>query len=104
MLLALIACHRPPDGARSFVWVSMDTVRADHLGLYGGRALTPTLDALAGGALVYTNAYSHFPETALSHWSMLTGVLPEVHGNVPGAGGSAYTGPTAAEIARDNGY
>lgn len=113
-MLILLACGTaeiPPaaapiaaPGAPSIVWISLDTVRADHLSVYGGRAATPNLEALAKTAVVYEQAYSHFPETALSHWSMLTGVLPEVHGNVPGAGTSAYSGPTAAEIARDAGY
>ena len=35
---------------------------------------------------------------------MMTGVLPEVHGNVPGNGGSIYKGPTLAEIAKKRGY
>lgn len=104
MLLMLLACAAPPQGGPPVLWISLDTVRADHLGVYGGPAATPTLDAFAARAVVYEQAYSHFPETGLSHWSMLTGVLPEVHGNVPGAGDSAYTGPTAAEIARARGY
>ncbi|MFZ5475455.1 MAG: sulfatase [Myxococcota bacterium] len=104
MLLALLACAGPPEGARSIVWISLDTVRADRLAVYGGPAATPTLAKLAGESLVFEQAYSHFPETGLSHWSMLTGVLPEVHGNVPEKGDSAYTGPTAAEIAKANGY
>lgn len=91
-------------GGPSVVWISLDTVRADRLGVYGGPAATPTLDAFASGAAVYTRAFSHFPETGLSHWSMMTGVLPETHGNVPGAGDSAWTGPTAAELARARGY
>ena len=93
-----------PSGAHSIVWVSLDTVSAPHLALYGGRADTPNLAALAAGGRLYTRAYTHFVETAISHWTMLSGVLPEVHGNVPGNGGSLYQGPTAAEIARSNGY
>jgi len=88
----------------SVLWISLDTVRADHMALYGGRARCPELEALAADALVFERAYSHFPETTLSHWSMLTGVLPEVHGNVPAARDSAYTGPTIAEMAGGVGY
>lgn len=97
--LLLLGCTSPPT-PRSVVWVSLDTTRADRLAVYGGPAATPTLDRLAAEALVYEEAYSHFPETGLSHWAMLTGVLPESHGNVPAAGDSAWTGPTAAELAR----
>lgn len=84
--------------------VSLDTVRADRLGAYGGRARTPALSALAARGARFDQAISHFPETALSHWAMLSGVLPVVHGNVPAHGGSLYPGPTVAEIAGEHGY
>ena len=86
------------------VIISLDTVRADHLAVYGGRAETPNLTALAARGARFDQAIVHFPETALSHWSMLSGILPEVHGNVPAHGGSLYRGPTAAEIAKKSGY
>jgi len=88
------------DAPRAVVLISLDTVRADRLAVYGGRAETPTLSALAARGARFDNAISHFPETALSHWAMLTGVLPEVHGNVPGNRGSRCSAPTVAEIAR----
>ena len=105
-LLLIAACTAPnaPAGGPSVLWISLDTTRADHLGVYGGPAATPTLDALATRSIVYERLYTTFPETALAHWALLTGVLPEVHGNVPGAGRSRYTGPTAAEIAKERGY
>ncbi len=82
--------------------VSLDTVRADRLGIYGGRAETPNLEALGGR--VYEQAMTHFPETCLSHWAMFSGVAPELHGNAPGNRGSLWTGPTVAEIAQKEGY
>ncbi len=94
----------PVAGGPSVLWVSLDTTRADHLGVYGGPAATPTLAAWAARAIVYDRLFTPFPETGLAHWAMLTGVLPEVHGNVPGAGESRYTGPTAAELAKAHGY
>lgn len=88
---------------RSLVLISLDTVRADRLAVYGGRAETPTLDALAARGARFERAISHFPETALSHWTMLSGILPELHGNVPANRGSRCTVPTLAEIARKSG-
>jgi arylsulfatase A-like enzyme len=88
----------------SIVLISLDTVRADSLSIYGGRAEVPNLEKLASRSVVFSQAISHFPETALSHWSMMSGVLPEVHGNVPSNGGSIYKGPTLAEIAKKQGY
>ena len=88
----------------SIVVISLDTVRADRLAVYGGRAQTPVMSAFAEQGTRFESAISHFPETALSHWAMLSGVLPEVHGNVPAYGGSRYTGPTLAEMASRHDY
>lgn len=93
----------PSEAPRSLVLISLDTVRADRLSVYGGRAEVPTLEALAARGARFEQAVSHFPETGLSHWAMMTGVLPEVHGNVPANRGSRYTGPTLAEVARRSG-
>lgn len=94
----------PAGAPRNVLIVSMDTVRADRLGVYGGRAETPVLSAFAARGVRFDQAVTHFPETCLSHWSMLTGVLPEVHGNSPAHRGSLYPGPTVAEIAARHGY
>ncbi len=92
------------DDLKSILLISLDTVRADRLEVYGGRAETPNLNVFASKGVLFEQAISHFPETALSHWTMLTGVLPEVHGNVPANGGSVYKGPNLAEIAKKHGY
>ena len=89
---------------KSIVLISLDTVRADRLSVYGGRAETPNLQKLVDEGSICMQAVTHFPETALSHWSMMSGVLPLVHGNVPGNGGSLYKGPTLAEITKEHGY
>jgi len=89
---------------KSIVLISLDTVRADRLSIYGGRAKTPNIQKVADEGALCTQALTHFPETALSHWSMMSGVMPLVHGNVPGNGGSIYKGPTLAEISKKHGY
>ena len=89
---------------KSIVLISLDTVRADRLSIYGGRAKTPNLQKIVDEGASCTQALTHFPETALSHWSMMSGVMPLVHGNVPGNGGSIYKGPTLAEISKKHGY
>ncbi len=61
--------------------ISIDTLRADHLPIYGATGLeTPNIDALAKDAVVFDNAYSHVPLTLPSHVTMLTGLLPEATG------------------------
>ena len=88
----------------SVLLISLDTVSAEHLSLYGGPAKVPNLEALAARGTTFDHAISHFPETALSHWSLMTGVLPEVHGNVPATGDSRYRGPTLAERLNSRDY
>lgn len=63
------------------VLVSVDTLRADRLALYGyERGSTPHLDLLGREGVVFENAYTHCPLTLPAHTSMLTGLLPPRHG------------------------
>jgi arylsulfatase A-like enzyme/Tfp pilus assembly protein PilF len=63
------------------VLVSIDTLRADHLPLYGYKAgSTPNLDRLGREGIVFDDVYSHCPLTLPAHASMLTGLLPPHHG------------------------
>jgi arylsulfatase A-like enzyme len=62
----------------------IDTLRPDHLGVYGyERPTSPKLDAWAQGAAVFTNARSIAPWTLPSTRSVLTGREPELWGEVP---------------------
>jgi len=61
--------------------VTIDTVRADHVGVYGAAdAQTPTLDALAARGTRFEHAETVVPITGPSHASILTGLYPPVHG------------------------
>src|SRR5437870_4969109 len=63
------------------VLISIDTLRADHLPLYGYQAgSTANLDRLGREGVVFDAAYSHCPLTLPAHASMLTGLLPPRHG------------------------
>ena len=86
---ALPACRRstpagpvaPAGGRPNVLLVTIDTLRADHLGCYGRhRALTPTLDGLAARGVRFATAVAHVPLTAPSHASILTGAHPLGHG------------------------
>ena len=73
-----------PRATRGYVLISIDTLRADHLGLYGyPRPTSPFLDSLARRATVFEEAYAQFPSTLVSHMSMLTGLYPREHGVFP---------------------
>jgi len=60
--------------------ITIDTLRADALGSYGGQAATPNLDALASRGARFTFAHAHAVVTLPSHTSILTGRLPYEHG------------------------
>jgi len=62
--------------------VSIDTLRADHLGAYGYDLPTsPSIDArLAGEGVTFTDVYSQSPKTTPSHMTLLTSLYPSVHG------------------------
>jgi arylsulfatase A-like enzyme/Tfp pilus assembly protein PilF len=63
------------------ILISIDTLRSDHLPLYGySKVRTPAIDALAADGIVYDRAYSNVPLTLPSHTSILTGLLPTEHG------------------------
>ncbi len=62
------------------VLVSLDTLRADHLGCYGHlRPTSPHLDALADGGVRFATAVAQSPWTKPSHRSLLTGLYPVAH-------------------------
>jgi choline-sulfatase len=88
------------------VLVSIDTLRADHLPVYGYAAgSTPTLDRLAQSGIVFDDAYSHTPLTLPSHASILTGRLPFHHGVRDNIGYALPAGErTLAERFRAAGY
>src|SRR5262245_38773303 len=69
-----------PRGPGAFVLISIDTLRADRLPVYGYAAgSTPTLSAFAKEAVVFDRAYAHAPQTLPSHTSIFTGRLPFEH-------------------------
>jgi choline-sulfatase len=81
--LLLAACSRGagPGTPRNLVLITLDTVRADHLGCYGDVAAeTPALDRLAREGVRFAQASSAVPLTLPSHSSILSGLVPPHHG------------------------
>jgi arylsulfatase A-like enzyme len=65
------------------IWVTIDTLRTDHMSLYGyGIPTTPNLETFAATATVYQNAFSQAPSTWQSVPTLLSGVTPYRHGGV----------------------
>jgi arylsulfatase A-like enzyme len=62
------------------VLVSLDTLGASHLGSFGGRPnLSPNIDAALRRGASFRRAYSHYPNTLVSHASLFTGLYPKNH-------------------------
>jgi arylsulfatase A-like enzyme len=102
--LALLACAEPPP---SIVLATLDTVRCDHLGLYGGPPeLSPHLDALGARGLVHDSAYTTMPTTGPAHLSIFTGLHPSEHGSLANAEpvGSEHRPRELAGRLRERGY
>lgn len=62
------------------VLIVVDTLRADHVGAYGGSADTPHMDGLAASGVRFERAYSPAPITGPSHASLFTSLPPRIHG------------------------
>ncbi len=71
----LSGCVSPaPSGPPNVLLVSLDTVRADHLSVYGyPRSTTPNLERLARRGTVFNRAFSPANESAWSHGALFTG-------------------------------
>src|SRR5690606_27377986 len=60
---------------RHLLVISIDTLRADHLGCYGyGKPTSPSIDALAKEGVLFENHYTCYPLTLPAHLTQLTGV------------------------------
>jgi arylsulfatase A-like enzyme len=106
----LVACGAPipveaPRATRGYVLISLDTLRADHLGCYGyARPTSPFLDRLAERAVLFENAIVQYPSTLTSHMSIFTGLYPAEHGVYPPDSVLAPAIETLPEAFRRAGY
>lgn len=62
------------------IFIVIDTLRADHVSVFGNRAKTPNLEALAKTGVSFSHAYADAAMTGPSHASMFTSLLPRDHG------------------------
>ena len=109
LLVALaMGCGRAPESSARFdnvVLVTIDTLRADHLGTYGyPRPVSPFLDSLAAEGVRFDRAVAASSHTAPSHTSIFTSQFPARHG-VLFNGVNLQPGiPTLASTFRDAGF
>lgn len=90
---------------RNVLLITIDTLRADALGAYGGQAATPNLDRIAAEGMRFTAAHAHSVLTLPSHTSILTGRYPFSHGVRDNAGYRLAPGATTlATVLKRAGY
>jgi len=112
-LFMIFSPGRPP--RPNIILISIDTLRADRLGCYGGPAgISPNIDAFCREGIQFVRAVSQAPSTAPAHMSLFTGLLPPVHRVINktvdletwrkmGLGLSPSI-PTMAQYLQENGY
>ena len=77
LLLAVGGCTAEPPIPQSVILISLDTLRADHLGIYGyDRPTSPNIDALAETGIVFEQALAQASSTLPSHRSLFRSRLP----------------------------
>lgn len=71
---------RPDTSRPNLLIISIDTLRADHLGAYGyHRPTSPNIDRLAARGMLFERAMSQAPWTTPSHMTLFTSLFPTVH-------------------------
>ncbi|MFT4979871.1 MAG: arylsulfatase A-like enzyme, partial [Myxococcota bacterium] len=87
------------------IFVSIDTLRADHLSSYGhSRETSPFLDRLAAEGVRFSQARSASPWTLPAHTTMLTGQLPSTHRVVDDNLSLADSVPVLPALLQEAGY
>lgn len=91
------------------VLITIDTLRADHLGCYGyQQKISPNIDAMARRGAQFDYCIGQSPMTPTSHASILTGQNPYRHGVRTLRGGEPYRlgsdHSTLATLLNDTGY
>jgi arylsulfatase A-like enzyme/Tfp pilus assembly protein PilF len=100
-MAAATAAPRP-----NLVLITVDTLRADHLGCYGYKSIrTPNMDRLASEGVRFETVVSQVPLTLPSHCTIMTGTYPAFHGVRDNVGYRlAETKTTVATILRNQHY
>jgi len=105
-IFALSACSGGSEERRSVVLITIDTLRADHLGCYGfDSPVSPHIDELARGGVLFERAIAASGVTAPSHASIMTSLYARQHAIGARNGFTRLRDETTlAEIFRKAGY
>ncbi len=102
------ACGKAPapaPGARNLLLVTIDTLRADHVGAYGyPRSQASFIDEVARSGVAFERAYAAAPITLPSHATLMTGRYPPGHGSRDNGMHVSTTVPTLATELKAHGF
>ncbi len=100
------AAQTPAKPALNVVLITIDTLRADHVGCYGYKQIkTPNIDGLAADGARFERAFAVVPVTLPSHTTMLTGTYPMLSGMHDFSGNKlSPLQPTLATVLKQAGY
>ncbi len=94
-----------PATTKNLLLITIDTMRADHVGAYGyAAARTATLDRLSREGVRFDRAFAPAPITLTAHASLLTGRYPPGHGARDNGVAASSSVPTLAAALHDRGY
>ena len=95
-----------PAAEPNVVVITIDTLRADHLGCYGYKQIrTPNIDALAAEGIRFERAFTPVPVTLPSHTVLFTGTYPMLSGMHDFSGNKLNaTQPTLSSVLKEHGY
>lgn len=88
LLLVIAGCRKteapaalhPEPAFRNLLLITIDTLRADALPMYGGKTPAAFLESFSRSATVFENAFTSAPITLPSHTSLMSGLYPPSHG------------------------
>jgi arylsulfatase A-like enzyme len=106
ILSVLAGCGAPAgDDSPNVLLITIDTLRADHMGTYGHDVpTTPAVDRLAAEGATFEHAYSPMGTTSPAHATLFTARQPLAHGLVRNGLTLLEEETTLAEILTDHGY
>lgn len=100
-----VAPPRAADRPQGIILIWADTLRRDHLGMYGyARPTSPRLDGLAREGVLFRDVVSHATWTKVATPSLLTSLYPTSHGVKEFTDRLPATATTLAEVYRQAGY
>jgi arylsulfatase len=108
---AAVGCEPAAAPPPNLVLITLESLRTDHVGAYGGRSrtrpevpITPNLDAFASEAVRFDDAHATSSWTLTSHASLFTGLYPSAHRAVGPLDRLSDSYPTLAEALAAAGY